>query len=112
MILGLKRDLRQAWTEKELEDHNDSRQGELRKPYDQSDLTGLQGGSVSSTREERSVMPEEGLACARALRADLYAECSAVTGELCREVLEDITKRAAKTLTEGGGRSEQGCWVM
>lgn len=60
----------------------------------------------------RCVMPQEGLGVAQGMRCDRYAECSAVTGELCREVLEDIAQTAAKTTTEKGGRSEGGCLLM
>lgn len=58
------------------------------------------------------VMPQEGLRIAQEMRCDLYAECSALTGELCREVLEDIAKTAAKTTTEKGGRSDAPCSIM
>jgi len=46
------------------------------------------------------VMPQEGLQAAQEMRCDRYAECSAVTGELMFEVLEDITRTAAKTTTK------------
>lgn len=78
MVLGLKRDLRREWTEDEKKD---GERGE-------------------------SVMPQEGLGIAQQLRVDRYAECSALTGELCRQVLEDIARTAAKTTTENGGKSE------
>lgn len=78
MVLGLKRDLRREWTEEEKKD----------------------GG------RGESVMPQEGLGIAQQLRVDRYAECSALTGELCRQVLEDIARTAAKTTTENGGKSE------
>ena len=39
------------------------------------------------------------------MRCDLYAECSAVTGELMREVFDDIVRRAAKTTTPEGGQT-------
>jgi hypothetical protein len=59
------------------------------------------------------VMPQEGLQAAQEMRCDRYAECSALTGELMFEVLEDITKTAARTTTEGGGLSQNGsCSVM
>jgi GTPase SAR1 family protein len=83
MVLGLKRDLRREWTEKDK-------------------LVFGKG---------ESVMPEEGLGLAQRMRVDKYAECSAVTGELCKEVLEDIAKTAAKS-SEGGGKSEGGCTMM
>ncbi|KAF2006055.1 P-loop containing nucleoside triphosphate hydrolase protein [Amniculicola lignicola CBS 123094] len=84
MVLGLKRDLRKEWTDEE-------KRGGGRGP---------------------SVMPEEGLAIAQGLRADRYAECSAVTGELCREVLEDVARTAAKTTTEKGGKSDDPACVV
>ena len=83
MMLGLKRDLRKEWTEKEK-------------------LVFGKG---------ESVMPQEGLNLAQEMRVDKYAECSAVTGELCREVLEDIATTAAKA-SEGEGKSEVTCTVM
>ncbi len=59
------------------------------------------------------VMPQEGLQAAQEMRCDRYAECSALTGELMFQVLEDITKTAAKTTTEHGGLSDQGsCRIM
>jgi Ras homolog gene family, member A len=84
MVLGLKRDLRKEWTEEEKRD----------------------GG------RGESVMPQEGLGLAQELRCDRYAECSALTGELCRQVLEDVAKTCAKTTTEKGAKSEGGCLVM
>lgn len=60
------------------------------------------------------VFPQEGLRVAQEMRCDRYCECSALTGELCREVFEDLAKTAALTTTEeGGGRSEPpACTVM
>ncbi|KAF2260937.1 P-loop containing nucleoside triphosphate hydrolase protein [Lojkania enalia] len=84
MVLGLKRDLRKEWTEEEKKD----------------------GGRGSS------VMPQEGLGVAQELRCDRYAECSAITGELCRQVLEDVAKTCAKTTTEQGARTQGGCIVL
>ena len=83
MVLGLKRDLRKEWTEKDK-------------------LVFGKG---------ESVMPEEGLGVAQRMRVDRYAECSAVTGELCREALEDIAKTAAK-VSSGEGKSESSCTTM
>jgi len=112
MILGLKRELRREWTEAEtlavraMFDNTGSGAGK----------SGLGGGMGSGMGqgipESASVMPQEGLRIAQEMRCDLYAECSALTGELCREVLEDIAKTAAKTTTEKGGRSEAPCSVM
>ncbi|KAK5955322.1 hypothetical protein OHC33_004004 [Knufia fluminis] len=59
------------------------------------------------------VMPQEGVKAASDMRCDKYAECSALTGELLWEAVEDITKVAARTTTEKGGLSEgTGCALM
>ena len=43
----------------------------------------------------------------------MYAECSAVTGELMEEVFEDVARKAAKTTTEAGGLTQMyDCCVM
>ncbi|KAF2089268.1 P-loop containing nucleoside triphosphate hydrolase protein [Saccharata proteae CBS 121410] len=89
MVVGLKRDLRREWTEEEK-------------------ASATAGGSGRG----ESVMPQEGLGMAQALRCDRYAECSALTGELCRQVLEDVAKTAAMTTTERGGLSQGGCVMM
>lgn len=83
MVLGLKRDLRREWTD-----------------ADRADGTG-------------SVMPQEGLRVAQEMRCDRYAECSALTGELCKQVLEDVARTAARTTTEKGAKSDgTPCTVM
>ncbi|KAF2799775.1 P-loop containing nucleoside triphosphate hydrolase protein [Melanomma pulvis-pyrius CBS 109.77] len=84
MLLGLKRDLRKEWTE---EDTKDGGRGD-------------------------SVMPTEALNTAQELLCDRYAECSAITGELCREVLEDVAKLSARTTTEKGAKTDAGCVAM
>ena len=82
MLLGLKRDLRREWTEEEKK------------------TVGSDGVGKGA-----SVMPQEGLRVAQEMLCDRYAECSAVTGELCREVLEDVARTAAKTTTFKGAKS-------
>lgn len=52
------------------------------------------------------IFPQEGVRIAQQMRCDKYCECSALTGELCNEVFEDIAKTAAMTTTEQGGKSE------
>ena len=54
----------------------------------------------------------QGLRVAQEFRCDRYAECSAVTGELMDEVMEDVARTAAKTTTQAGGLSDGGCGVM
>jgi Ras family protein A len=80
MVLGLKRDLRKQWTLAEVGPDNKGKGA--------------------------SVMPHEALHVTRLMLCDRYAECSAVTGELCREVLEDVAKTSAKTTTKDGGKSQ------
>lgn len=59
------------------------------------------------------VMPEEGFRTAIEMRCDKYVECSALTGDLLFEAVEDITKTAARTTTDNGGLSEgPGCEIM
>ncbi|KAI9703077.1 MAG: hypothetical protein M1820_005949 [Bogoriella megaspora] len=59
------------------------------------------------------VIPHEGLRIAQEMRCDRYAECSASTGELCREVFEDLARTAALTTTNKGGKSEgTSCTIM
>lgn len=82
MVLGLKRDLRREWTDHERE---------------------MGTGTV---------MPQEGVRIAGEMRCDRYAECSALTGELCKQVLEDVARTAARTTTSKGGKSEEGCKVI
>lgn len=107
LLLGLQRDLR---TDKQVPSLNstsniDSANGEG-VHHNQSALS-------STTQQYESVMPQEGLEAARLLHADRYAECSALTGELIGEVLQDLTRMAAKTTVDGSGREQGwGCFVM
>lgn len=69
----------------------------------------------AEAEEFECVMPHEGLRAAGEIRADRYAECSALTGELLWEVVEDVTRMAAGTRTDKGGFSDGasgGCVVM
>jgi len=80
-------------------------------------LLGLKRDERNENRLEdgtfECVMPQEGLRVAQEMRCDRYAECSALTGELMWEVLEDITRTAARTTTENGGLSQTNtCCVM
>ncbi|KAJ9652637.1 hypothetical protein H2198_008117 [Neophaeococcomyces mojaviensis] len=80
-------------------------------------LLGLKRDLRTDERDEDGnlicVMPEEGLLAAQEMRCDKYAECSALTGELLWETVEDITRVAAMTTTERGGLSEgSGCCIL
>jgi Ras homolog gene family, member A len=100
LLLGLKRDRRRAeWT-----------------PEQRAWVLQRGAGMVGEGEDERGggdVMPQEGLSVAQSLRLDVYAECSAETGELCREVMEDIAKLALKVVRgeTGGGVVGAGCVV-
>lgn len=73
----------------------------------------LRTADVDNDGQTLCVMPQEGLTAAQEMRCDKYAECSALTGELLWEAVEDITRVAAKTTTERGGLSEgPGCCLM
>jgi len=58
------------------------------------------------------IYPQEAYRIAQEMRADKYAECSAVTGELLPETFEDIYLTAVKTTTEEGGQAEGACVLM
>ncbi|CBY01354.1 hypothetical protein LEMA_P001410.1 [Plenodomus lingam JN3] len=109
MVLGLKRDLRRQWTADEVCAGEEDRRADL----------GQGVGRGVGRKEGRgmgkgpSVMPHEGLQAAQQMLCDHYAECSALTGELCREVLEDVARTCAKTTTEKGAKSAgMECLVM
>lgn len=79
-------------------------------------LLGLQRDLRTAKKIEDSdqyecVLPEEALAMAREMRCDRYAECSALTGELLWEVVEDVTRMAAGTTVEGDYASNM-CSLM
>ncbi|KPI34325.1 uncharacterized protein AB675_7430, partial [Cyphellophora attinorum] len=59
-------------------------------------------GGKEEEWEYECIMPEEGLQCAREMRVDRYAECSALTGELLWEATQDITRMAAGTTVDSG----------
>ena len=60
------------------------------------------------------VIPQEGYRVAQDLRCDRYLECSALTGELVREVFEDVVRTGAGTKVGGRdqGLSPGGCGLM
>jgi len=61
---------------------------------------------------EGTIYPQEAYRIAQELRCDLYAECSALTGELMHEVFEDIARIAARSITEAGGLTRGGCTML
>jgi len=102
IVLGLKRDVRAR-----EEDYD----GWVRRREREGGVVGEEGTEVLNGRT--FVYPQEGLKVAQEMRCDRYCECSAMTGELCREVFEDIAKTAAMTTTEKGGKSQGAdCRVM
>ncbi|CAK3739013.1 related to transforming rho [Lecanosticta acicola] len=100
IVLGLQRDVRNK------EDYD----GRVRRS--EPILEGEKEMDSAPLNARTFVYPQEGLRVAQELRSDRYCECSALTGELCREVIEDISRTAAKTTTEKGGRSDGTHCVM
>lgn len=99
VVLGLKRDVR------EKEDY----EGRVRAPA--TDVESDQDDVVLNGRT--FVYPQEALKIAQEMRCDMYCECSAITGELCEAVIEDISRRAARTTTPKGAKTEgTHCAVM
>ncbi|KAK9424592.1 putative P-loop containing nucleoside triphosphate hydrolase protein [Seiridium unicorne] len=58
------------------------------------------------------IYPQEAYRVAQEMRADKYAECSAITGELFKLAFEEIFSMAMKTTTAAGGQSDGGCVAM
>lgn len=92
IVLGLQRDVRSE------EDYS----GTVRLPAQQGESD--EDDVVLAGRT--FTYPQEGLSLAQEMRCDRYCECSALTGELCEAVIEDISRTAAKTTTEKGGKTE------
>ncbi|KAK4504073.1 hypothetical protein PRZ48_004988 [Zasmidium cellare] len=92
IVLGLQRDVRNR------EDYDGHVRTVVAEAENGTDNAPLNGRTF--------VYPQEALKLAQEMRCDRYCECSALTGELCREVIEDISKTAALTTTEGGAKSQ------
>ena len=67
---------------------------------------------LRSEHEPECVMPQEGVNTAQEMRCDRYAECSAVTGELCAITFEDVVTMAVSTRREDGGRSQGAACIL
>ncbi|KAI9765148.1 MAG: hypothetical protein M1840_007741 [Geoglossum simile] len=80
--------------------------------YYETDRPTLLLGLKRDLRTEKMISPLDAYCVAQELRCDRYLECSALTGELVREVFEDISRTAAMSTTERGGQSDGGCGVM
>lgn len=114
LVLGLQRDIRSK------EDYAGRVRPAASEPTEQSRLAELSGSGLGTANDEAEVLrprtfvyPQEALKVAQEMRCDRYCECSALTGELCAEVFEDIARVAAMTTTEQGGRSKGTmCGVM
>ncbi|KAF2718645.1 Rho protein [Polychaeton citri CBS 116435] len=90
IMLGLQRDVRSE------SDYD----GRVRRTAAHDD------GDSHVLNPRKFVYPQEGLRVAQEMRLDRYCECSAITGELCLEVFEDIARTAAMTTTAKGGKSD------
>ncbi|KAG9231071.1 P-loop containing nucleoside triphosphate hydrolase protein [Amylocarpus encephaloides] len=76
-------------------------------------LLGLKRDLRSETDPNGIIYPQEAYRIAQEMRCDKYMECSAYTGELIQEAIEDICKTAVGTVkSEGGGLSDGACRVM
>ncbi|KXL51323.1 hypothetical protein M433DRAFT_140772 [Acidomyces richmondensis BFW] len=93
IVLGLKRDVRSKG------DYD----GRVKAFHTDVDI--MDDASEVPINFRKFVYPQEALRVAQEMRCDRYCECSALTGELCREVFEDIAKTAVMTTTEMGGKS-------
>ncbi|KAH9825928.1 Rho protein [Teratosphaeria destructans] len=93
IVLGLKRDVRTK------EDYDGRVRAAAAYPDDDGDDGAMLKGRTV-------VYPQEALRIAQEMRCDRYCECSALTGELCHEVFEDIARTAAMTTTTKGGQTE------
>lgn len=99
VVLGLQRDVRSE------EDYSGTIRRQAQQVEDDDDNMVLNGRTFT--------YPQEGLRVAQEMRCDRYCECSALTGELCEAVIEDISRTAAKTTTEQGGKTPgMQCVVM
>lgn len=130
LVLGLKRDERTDRRVRRRGPSANAKDGDAGGGLGLSDfigvkLNGPQGGNTADGNadgnadtdedgewEYECVMPEEGLQAARHMGADRYAECSARTGELMYEVVEDLTKMAAKSTVDDGRQDASSCAVM
>lgn len=65
-----------------------------------------QSPETSSLGNTRVASPSEAVAVAQAMRLELYAECSAVTGRTLQQACDDIVTMALRTLESGGGRND------
>jgi hypothetical protein len=100
IVLGLQRDARSR------EDYD----GRVRRPApaddDEDDPKAVLNGRTI-------VYPQEALRVAGEMRCDRYCECSALTGDLCLQVIEDIAATARATTTAEGGQSKNPhCEIM
>jgi len=76
-------------------------------------LLGLKRDLRSEKDPNGIIYPQEAYRIAQELRCDKYMECSAFSGELLREVWEDVCRTAVGSVkVEGGGLSAGGCMVM
>lgn len=75
-------------------------------------VLGLKRDLRSESDPNGIIYPQEGHQAAQEMRADMYMECSALTGELLPQVFEDICRRAMKTASSEGGQSDGGCTLM
>lgn len=98
VVLGLKRDVRSQ------EDYGGTVRKAAAPAEDEHEDDDDRDDALLNGRT--FVYPQEALRIAQEMRCDMYAECSAITGDLCEAVIEDISRRAGKTTTAQGGRTD------
>lgn len=103
IVLGLQRDVRSK------EDYS----GQVRQLAPESAYSDDADDDKAVLNGRTFVYPQEALRVAAEMRCDRYCECSALTGELCLQVIEDIAATAKATLTAAGGQSKNPlCEIM
>ncbi|CAK7262549.1 hypothetical protein SEPCBS119000_000016 [Sporothrix epigloea] len=91
--------------------------GEIRTTFQHCDqmpilVLGLKRDLRQADESGHTLYPHEAYNLAQQLRADMYLECSARTGELLAQAVDDICRRAIQTTTPAGGQSQGACSVM
>ncbi|KAI7227077.1 hypothetical protein KC340_g3206 [Hortaea werneckii] len=107
IVLGLQRDVRGR------EDYRGSVRPSTHSPPSNSEPITDEDPDSVPLNPRTFTYPQEALRIAQEMRCDRYCECSALTGDLFREVVEDLARTAALTTTEKGGRTAGwSCGVM
>ena len=74
-------------------------------------LLGLKRDLRSEEPEADTISPLEGHRVSAELRCEQYAECSTLTGELVKEVIEDVVRKAATITSSNSKMGEMKCTI-